>query len=202
MKYIFLILFAFSSSQSIAQVTNQGLAVEVAGSVFFNSTRLSSINGEQGIYKEGRVSHRFAKSFELGVLAGHQWRSYIYYRTPPQGGAQALFLHRDFVPVGVQFRVYLTDYFVDYLHIVKRREKWDMYNQLMLVRLYGKDTRDPNETAQDQIIYRYPYVHEYGRTYVGFMAGVAYRFTPHTAVFVEGGDGAMMTLQLGLRAKL
>ena len=111
-------------------------------------------------------------------------------------------MHRDFVPVAVNFRVYLTDYFVDNIPLFKRREKWDVYNQLMLVRLYGKDTRDSHETAQDNIYYLYPYIHEYGSTYIGFMAGLAYRPTPHLAIFVEGGDGAISTLQIGIRAKL
>lgn len=185
-----------------AQVSNKGIAVEAAGSVFFNSMRLSSTNGEQGIYKEVKISYRFDKPFEVGVLAGHQWRSYIYYRLPPAGGYSPLFMHRDFVPVAVNLRVYLTDYFVDHIRLFKRRERWDVYNQIMLVRLYGKDTRDRNETAQDDIAYRYPYVHEYGRTYIGYMAGLAYRPTSHMAVFLEGGDGALATLQIGIRAKL
>lgn len=185
-----------------AQTADNGPVVEVAGSVFFNSARLSSINGEQGIYKEVKLGYRFKKPFEIDALVGHQWRSYIYYRVPPQGGLSPLFIHRDFVPVAVNFRVYLTDYFVNTLGLFRRREKWDVYNQIMLVRLYGKDTRDPLETPQDQIIYSYPYIHEYGKVYVGFMAGLAYRPTPHTAIFLEGGDGAIATFQIGVRAKL
>ena len=195
------LLFTSICFAADAQISNKGIAVEAAGMVFFNSTRLSFINGEQGIYKEAKVSYRFEKPFEVGVVAGHQWRSYIYYRITPRGYSP-LFMQRDFVPVALNFRVYLTDYFVDHIRLFKRREKWDVYNQIMLVRLYGKDTRDRNETAQDNIVYRYPYVHEYGRTYVGYMAGLAYRPTPHMAVFLEGGDGALATLQIGIRAKL
>ena len=202
MRFLFVLLLLTSICFTAnAQVSNKGIAVEAAGTVFFNSMRLSSINGEQGIYKEAKVSYRFEKPFEVGVVAGHQWRSYIYYRITPRGYSP-LFMQLDFMPVALNFRVYLTDYFVDHIRLFKRREKWDVYNQIMLVRMYGKDTRDRYETAQDNIVYLYPYVHEYGRTYVGYMAGLAYRPTPHTAVFLEGGDGALATLQIGIRAKL
>lgn len=198
---ICLFLFSCYCSYSFSQEKNEYISFGLIGSVHFNSKRHEYRNGEQGIYKEIRVSHRFKNYFEIGLFAGHQWRSFIYYKSS-QGSLIPLFMDRDYVPAGLTVRVYLTDVFFEKIRWIKNKEKWEVYNQLVISHLFGKDKRDIRETNQDNIVYLIPYVEEYGKVYLGLLLGATFYPMRNIGLFLEGGDGAIATLQAGIKVRL
>lgn len=198
-KYLFSIVILFLLSEAgKAQAparTKVKAGVEIVGSAFADSRRWFYKNGEDDVYSELRLNLRFSKIVEAGIFAGHQYKSYIYFKEV-NVNQSPLFMERRYIPAGIYGRINITDIFSEKLKLIKRREKWDIYNQVILARMNGFDKRDSRDDGQN-ILYLYPYVIHYGKVYLGLLAGVKYHATPHLNFFIEAGDGAMMTAQIG-----
>lgn len=100
----------------------------------------------------------------------------------------------------------LSDFFFEKLRLWKKEGRFDVYYQVGLATLRGKDLRDDREESfrgQGYYVpfYLSPYVQEYGKVYITNLAGLRYNLSPHIGIFVEGGDGALMTLQAGLSGR-
>jgi hypothetical protein len=180
--------------------------VDAIGSAFFPSKRHATENGDQGIYYEIRIGKSFKNYFEGNISIGYQSRSFIYYAQENSVGLVPLYMDRHYVPVGVNGRIILSDFFFEKLGLWKKRGKFDVYYQLGIATLRGKDILDEREESfagQGYYVpyYIVPYVQEYGKVYITNLAGLRYNFTPTLGVFVEGGDGALMTLQLGFSGR-
>lgn len=202
---LFLFVFALSYFTSICQTKNDFL-IDVIGSAFFPSKRHATENGDQGIYYELRIGKKLSNYFEGHISVGYQSRSFIYYAQENSVGLVPLYMDRHYVPVGVSGRVVLSDFFFEKLGLWKKKGKFDVYYQLGIATLRGKDILDEREesfTGQGYYVpyYIVPYAQEYGKVYITNLAGLRYNFTPQAGVFVEGGDGALMTLQLGFSAR-
>lgn len=180
-------------------------SVSVAGSVFFNSERHANENGDQDVYTELRVARRLGKYFEVNAAVGHQSRSFIYYAQTQNGSLIPLYLSRKYRPVAVSARLYLSEFFTEKLRLWKKPEKWDVYYQLGVATLRGSDRRDEREESFRQFgalvpYYATPFVEEYGKVYPAYLIGLQYNPGKRISIFAEGGDGALMTLQVGLSA--
>ena len=200
-KYIFsvFILSFLSQTNTVqAQSINKSkpkFDFEIVGSAFADSKRWFYYNGNDNVYSEIRFNVRFSKIVEAGIFVGHEKKSYIYFKETPLREVP-LFMERQYIPAGIYGRINITDIFSEKLKWIKRREKWDIYNQVVLARMNGYDTRDERDDGQN-ILYKYSYVIPYGRIYLGLLAGVKYYITPKFSFFLEAGDGAMMTAQIG-----
>lgn len=168
---------------------------EINGSAFFDSRRHFYHNGNEGIYKEIKLSYGLNQFFELGLLGGHQYRSYGYFKKI-NNDFVILFIDRDYMPIGINIRLNLTDFFVHELKWIKQKERWKVYTQVIPTVLLVSDKRDPRDDGKD-ILYLYPYVQPNGKKYLGFMSGIKYFVSKHLGFAIEGGDGAIATLQIG-----
>ena len=198
-KYIFSIFtLSFLTKTVQPQSVNNSKAkfnVEVVGSAFTDSKRWFYYNGNDNVYSEIRFNVRFSKTVEAGIFVGHEKKSYIYFKQTPLSEVP-LFIERQYIPAGIYGRINITDIFSEKLKWIKRREKWDIYNQVILAQMNGHDSKDERDDGQN-IFYKYPYVIPYGRIYFGLLAGIKYHITPKFSLFLEAGDGAMMTTQIG-----
>jgi len=199
--YLLVVFFICSQFISLSQDSLKRVSVEVVGSNFFNSERHAFENGEQGIYKEFRALYRINRYIEIGTFIGHQWRSYIYYKRDGFGD-HPYFMDRQYIPAGLNLRVYITDIFSEKLNWIRQKEKWDVYTSIILARLFGSDKRDPRESSQDNIVYLHSYVREYGKVYFGVLLGLNHYPFKKVGFFLEGGEGAIAYLQIGARLKL
>lgn len=204
-QLLFLFGFTISWFTGIGQAKSK-ILIDVIGSAFFDSKRHATANGDQGVYYELRIGKSLKKYLEGHISVGYQQRSFIYYAQENSVGLVPLYMDRHYVPVGVSGRIILSDFFFEKLGLWKKKGRFDVYYQLGVATLRGKDIPDEREgsfTAQGYYVpyYMVPYVQEYGKVYVTNLAGLRYNFTPSLGVFVEGGDGALMTLQLGLSGR-
>lgn len=193
---LLLISIAVFSQDSVKHIS-----VEVLGSAYFNNQRLEYRNGDQAIYKEIRLHYRLNQYLEAGIFAGQQWRSFIYYKITGSGYVP-LFMDRNYIPAGIDFRFYITDIFSDKLHWIKNKNKWEVYSHLFLCRLWGNDKRDPLEAPSDTIVYLTPYVIEYGKIFSGVLLGVALNPSKNIGFFLEAGEGPVAYLQIGFKIKM
>jgi len=202
MKFYLLTVFSICALlTSFSQDSVKRVSIEAIGSFHFNSNRHEYRNGDQGIYKEIRALYRFNKYIEGGAFIGHQWRSFIYYRLDANG-YHPYFMDRQYMPAGLNLRVYITDIFSEKVNWIRQKEKWEVYTSIILARLFGSDKRDPRESSQDNIFYLYSYTKEYGKIFSGVMLGLMHYPLKKIGFFLEGGEGAIAYLQIGARLKL
>lgn len=185
----------------------KGVTAELIGSYHFNSERHSSENGDPGIYGEIRLGYRLSRYFEINAFVGYQERGFIYYaQFDNPWKLVPLFMNRQYVPVGANGRLYLTDLFFEKLRLWKKAGRWDVYNQIGFAVLKGSDKNDERDDYfknQGAYVpyYLVPYRVEYNNFYITYLAGIRYNFNPKLGIFIEGGDGALMNLQLGISAR-
>jgi len=178
----------------------------VIGSVFFDSERWFNQNEEENyFYGELRTGYSFNKYIEASFFAGYE-RRYFGYFAEQNGNLFLLSMERNYVPVGINFRLYLSDFFFEKLKLWKKKERWDVYNQIGIAVMKVKDKRDSRESYyRNQGAYvpyfLYPYVERNGQKYFTYMAGIRYNFSKKLGIFIEGGQGAFKDLQIGLSAK-
>jgi hypothetical protein len=200
----------FTKAQD-SSFSNSRFAIELVGSVSpegsltFESARHFHYNENVGIYGEARISYRINSYFEAGLFVGRQKRFYIYFAQDQIGNQVPLFMERYYIPGGLNMRLYISDFFQEKLRLWKKQGRWDVYLQLGIVRLFGHDANDVREqefSNQGYIVpyFKYPYVEEYGKIYPSYVLGLRYNAGRHFGVFIEGGDGALTTLQIGFRA--
>ena len=202
---LFVLILVLCCNRGQSQKVN-GFSVEAIGSVFFNSERHANENGDQGMYYELRFGKALNKYLDVNFGAGYQKRSFIYYAQKASVGFIPLYMDRHYVPVNASVRLYLSEFFNKDLKVWKKPGKFDVYYQLGLSTLKGKDVFDDREEdfrSQGFYVpyYLEPYVQEYGKVYITNLAGARYNFNPHFGLFIEGGDGALMTLQIGISTR-
>ncbi len=88
----------------------------------------------------------------------------------------------------------------------KKLGRWDVYNQVGVVILKGKDINDSRDNEfknQGYFVpyYLYPYITRYNRLYLTYLFGVRYNFSKHIGLFLEAGEGALNDLQIGIAGK-
>jgi len=203
----FILVVSISFLKTVHGQNNSKISIEAISSVHFNSERHANENGDQNIYSELRIGKPINKYFEIHISAGHQKRSFIYYAQKNSVGFLPLYMERRYIPFCINGRVNLSEFFYEKLHLWKEKGRFDIYYQLGVATLRGKDYLDEREDSfrsQGFYVpyYLVPYVNEYGKVYIINLAGLRYNISPHAGFFLEGGDGALMTLQLGFSARL
>ncbi len=181
--------------------------IEAIGSVLFDSKRWFNHNEEEGyIYFEFRTGYRFNKYLEANAFVGYQRRFYGYFAQAQNGSLFPLHMERQYLPIGINFRIYLSEFFYEKLRIWKKMGRWDIYNQIGFTVLQEKDKRDGREEYyrnQGAYVpyYLYPYAQRDGHKFLVYMVGIRHNFSNKFGVFLEGGEGARTNLQIGLSAK-
>ena len=178
-------------------------SLELNSSHLFTSSRLASDNGDQHLYYEARLGVPIGKYFELKGGASYQLRSFIYYAKGTTGNLVPLYMERHYNPLNLAGRIYLTEFFLNSLKLWKTPGRWDIYFQLGISVLKGKDVFDEQEDVYRSQGYftpyfQEPYIQEYGKVYTTHLIGLRYNFGKHVGVFLEGGEGPLTTMQVGL----
>lgn len=179
--YLIALCFLWSNmgSNSYCQ-SSKRISVELLGSAFANSEKQSTYNTNEHIYYEARLGYRLTRYFETSLSVGYQLRNYIYFAQFQQPYSEALLImDRHYIPVSANIRLYISEFFYENLKLWKKRNKWDVYLQLSLLSIKGRDIPDPNEThARSQgayvPFYKYPYVDVYDRFQISYVAGVRF----------------------------
>lgn len=205
-EVLILVFFSFIHTTLFSQGKKEKIYGEAIGSVFFPSGRFFYHNGDEGIYGEIRCGYVINQHLEVNAFAGHEKRYYMYFARFDNGNEVPLFMDRHYIPIGINLRLNLTEFFYERLKLWKKEDKWDVYNQVGIVTLRGKDFHDDRDAyfkAQGAHVpyYFYPYVQEYGKVYLSYLAGVRLNFNRHLGVFIEGGQGALTDLQIGISTR-
>jgi hypothetical protein len=185
---------------------NSRIRIEAIGSVLFDSERWFNHNEEEDyFYGEFRIGYRFTHYIEANVFIGYEKRHFGYF-AQQNANLYLLDMERHYTPVGINFRLDLSDFFYELLKLWKKKGKWDIYNQIGFAVLKEKDIRDNREEFyRNQGAYvpyfLYPYVERNGQKYFTYMAGIRYNFSKKLGIFIEGGQGAFKDLQIGISAK-
>jgi hypothetical protein len=205
LKTIITLLFLIGSSafQLKGQPVKK-LSLELLNAVETNSNKHFNYNTNEHWYFEGRVGYRLNSYFESSISVGYQLRSYIYFAQFNQPYREApLFMDRHYIPLALNIRLYLSEFFYEKLKLWVNKEKWDIYIQISLATITGHDVNDSRETdfrSQGAYVpfYKYPYVDVYNHMQISFVAGVRFNFNNHVGLFVEGGEGLLMNGLLGI----
>jgi hypothetical protein len=216
MRYIFLFSILLISFLANAQKTLRGntideksgkelqkrVTIEVLSATSTNSKRFFTYNQNDHFYFELRAGYRVNKFFEANIFAGYKLKNYIYF-AQKSANYIPLFMDRHYVPVGINGRIYLSDFFYEKLKLWKKPGRWDVYNQVGVAILKGKDINDSRDSEfrnQGYFVpfYLYPYVREYNKVYLTFLFGARYNFSKNFGLFLEGGMGALNDLQIGV----
>jgi hypothetical protein len=181
------------------------ITIEVLSATSTNSKRFFNSNENDHFYFELRAGYRINKNFEANIFAGYKLKNYIYF-AQKNANLIPLFMDRHYVPVGINGRIYLSDFFHEKLKLWKKPGRWDVYNQIGVVILKGKDindSRDNDFRNQGFFVpfYLYPYATRYNRPYLTFLFGARYNFSKNFGLFLEGGMGALNDLQIGVAKK-
>lgn len=194
--FVIILSLPLSANAQGDSAKSRKFSVEIVGAAFTDSKRWFYYNGNDNIYSEIRLKYRINNIIQTGVFVGHQMKSYIYFKIEPFG-ENPLFMERQYFPAGIFGRVNITDVFYEKLRWIKNKEKWEVYVQTFLARMNGYDVRDDKDDGEN-IFYKFPYVIPYGKIYSGLLAGLKYHPSKNLGFFIEAGDGAMMTSQIGL----
>ena len=179
--------------------------IEMLASVEANSARFFNSNENDHFYFELRAGYRINKIFEVNIFAGYKLKNYIYF-AEKNGNLLPLFMYRYYIPVGINGRIYLSDFFYKNLKLWKKSGRWDVYNQVGVAILKGHDVNDSRDNEfknQGYFVpfYLDPYVIRYNKIYLTYLLGVRYNFSKNFGLFLEGGEGALNTLQIGAAIK-
>ncbi|HKC36071.1 MAG TPA: hypothetical protein VKB95_08410 [Chitinophagaceae bacterium] len=190
---------------SFGQNVKNSITIEVLAATSTNSRRFFNHNENDHFYFELRAGYRINNFFEINFFTGYKLKGYIYF-AQKNGNLLPLFMDRHYVPVGINGRIYYTDFFYEKLKLWKKPGRWDIYNQVGVAILKGKDINDSRENEfrnQGYFVpyYLYPYVTRYNKGYLTYLFGVRYNFSKHIGLFLEGGVGALNDLQIGMAAK-
>lgn len=178
------------------------ICFEFATAFGTDSERFSQFNTNADIFFEGRIGYHFRRYLEAIAFVGYQHKSYLYY-AEKSGNETLLFMDRHYVPVGVNARLYISDFFFEKLKLWKRKDKWDVYLQAGPAFTFGKDKPDSRESdlknqGYNVPVYRYPYVNDKNKLYFTYLTGLRYNMGENVGLFVEGGLGSLMYAQAGL----
>jgi len=208
MKCVILYLSFLLPPYLFSQKIEGRFTLEALGATSFDSERWFNHNEEEGyFYGEFRVGYKFNKYLESSAFVGYQRRYYGYFAQAQNGSLYVLYMERHYLPIGINFRVYLSEFFYEKLKLWKKKGKWDIYNQIGFAILQEKDKRDSREEFYRNMgayvpYYVYPYVQRDGQKFFIYVAGIRYNFSNAFGVFLEGGEGARSNLQIGLSANL
>ena len=205
-----LTILAFIVSCSLFSVGQETLyfpKLSIEGLTAFgtDSKRFFRYNTNSDIYFEGRIGYRFNRFFEGNFFAGYQHKSYLYF-AEKNGNETLLFMDRRYVPIGINARLYISDFFSEKLRLWKDQNRWDIYLQFGIGLMKGHDKNDDRENAlrnQGYTVpfYKHPYVIDYNRFYVLYLAGIKFHLTKNINLFIEGGQGALMSGQIGVSGR-
>ena len=209
LKKILLLNFFFLPILMFCQQNKaiSGIVAEAIGSTSFDSRRWFNHNEEEGyIYGEGRIGYRLNEYLEIHAFVGYQRRYYGYFARAQNGSLYLLNMERHYLPYGINFRIFLSDFFYEKLKLWKKKGKWDIYNQIGFAILNEKDIRDEQEEfyrSQGAYVpyYLFPYVQRDGQKFLTYLVGLRLNFSKSIGVFIEGGEGARSNLQIGLAVK-
>ena len=190
---------------SIGQNTQKKIAIEVLTATSTNSARFFNYNENDHFYFELRVGYRVNKLFETNLFVGYKEKNYIYF-AQKNADLVPLFMDRHYIPIGLNGRIYYTDFFFEKLKLWKKEGRWDIYNQLGVVILKGKDVNDNRDNEfknQGYFVpyYLFPYSIKYNKVYLAYLLGVRYNFSNSLGLILEGGQGALNDLQIGVAIK-
>ena len=208
MKWVILYLLLVLSPCVFSQKKENPFLLEALGATLFDSERWFNHNEEEGyFYGEFRAGYKFNRYLELNAFVGYQRRYYGYFAQAQNGSLYLLHMERHYLPIGINFRIYLSEFFYEKLKLWKKKGKWDIYNQIGFAILQEKDKRDNREEFfrnQGAYVpyYLYPYVQRDGQKFFIYVAGIRYNFSNALGLFIEGGEGARSNLQIGLSVKL
>jgi hypothetical protein len=190
---------------SISQSLQKKIIVEALAATSTNSTRFFNYNENDHFYFELRIGYRINRIFETNLFVGYKEKNFIYF-AQGNGNLLPLFMDRHYIPIGLNGRIYYTDFFYEKLKLWKKSGRWDVYNQVGIVILKGKDVNDSRENEfrnQGYYVpyYLYPYSVKYNKIYLTYLFGVRYNFSNSVGLFLEGGQGALNDLQIGAALK-
>lgn len=171
-----------------------------------SSKRIFDYNTNTRWYFEGRINKKIHKYWDVGAAIGYQERNYIYFavdNNPSTYRQYPLFMKRNFMPIALTGRLYLSEFFHQQLKFWKNPKKWDTYLQLGAVWLSVKDVRDPNEDAFRNLgfyapAYIYPYVLRDKQKYLSYIFGVRYNLNKFSFIS-EFGEGMLTNITVGAR---
>lgn len=194
--------FPFTSK---GQDKQKKITLEILASALCNSQRFYNLNETDHSYFELRAGYKLDNFFETSVFAGYKLKNFIYF-AEKNGNQIPLFMQRHYTPVGINGRIYLSDFFFEKLKLWKKPGQCDVYNQVGLAILKGQDV---NDSRDDEFrnngyyvpFYSYPYVVQYNLCYITYLFGVRYNFSKNFGLFLEGGEGALNNFQVGIAGK-
>ncbi len=179
--------------------------IEILGAVLTNSARFYNFNETDHSYIELRAGYKLNDYFETNVFVGYKLKNFIYF-AEKNGNQIPLFMQRHYTPVGINVRIYLSDFFFEKFNLWEKTGQCDIYNQVGLAILKGRDVNDSrdNEFRNNGYyvpFYKYPYVVKYNMCYVTYLFGIRFNFSKNFGLFVEGGEGALNNFQIGIAGK-
>src|SRR4030095_8637681 len=195
-------LFCLSCSFiSIGQEVQKKVVIEILTATSTNSARFFTYNENDHFYFELRAGYRINRFFETNLFIGYKEKNYIYF-AQKDANLIPLFMDRHYVPIGINGRIYFSDFFYEKLKLWKKPGRWDIYNQLGVVILKGKDVNDSRESefrnhGYYTPYYLFPYSVKYNKVYLAFLFGIRYNFSNTTGLLLEAGQGALNDLQIG-----
>jgi hypothetical protein len=204
-RNLIFVIYLFFPFISIAQALQNKITVEALAATSTNSNRFFNYNENDHFYFELRAGYRINRFFETNLFVGYKEKNYIYF-AQKNADLVPLFMDRHYVPIGINGRIYFSDFFYEKLKLWKKEGRWDVYNQLGVVILKGKDVNDNRENEfrnQGYYVpyYLYPYNVEYNKVYLTYLFGVRYNFSNSVGLFLEAGLGALNDLQIGIAVK-
>ena len=192
---------------SLAQETRK-ISVELIGSIAATSRKHFQYNTNEGFYWEARVGYQWNQYLESSLSAGYQLRYYGYFAQQQQPYAEiGLGMKRYYVPVAVNMRLNMTEFFYEKLKLWKKPGRWDVYTQVSLATIRGRDVRDMN--AEKSLpaggayvpFFRYPYAQVYNRLHIAYVGGLRYNIRSGQGIFIEAGEGLLTNAVLGLSTR-
>jgi hypothetical protein len=178
--------------------------LELLGAVSTSSRKHFNYNTNERAYFEARVGYRLSPYFETSLSIAYQQRDYIYFALFSQPYREVpIFMKRHYIPVALNGRLYLSEFFFEKLKAWKKKGNWDVYTQIGLFTIKGRDVHDSREGEYASAgayvpYYMHPYVHAYNRLHLSYLAGLRRNFSKDIGLFIEGGEGLLMNGQLGL----
>ena len=204
MKQLIQIIILVSSTLTASAqetTTQKGVALELVTALGTESARFTYNNTNADFFFEARIGYKMNQYFELMAVGGYQHKNYLYF-AEKAGNEVLLFMDRYYMPIGLNARVNISDFFYEKMKLWKKKDKWAVYLQGGPMVMLGKDKRDSRETelraqGYNAPFYKYPYVIDRGRFYVSFLAGTRYNFNKNFGLFLEAGLGSLMYAQIG-----